>query len=152
MVGEVYDINDDLCLGSLVFELDTGSDRVILTRKICVQLGLEIKNFSLPRTIRGVSGRSISCSDYVLLRLELIAICGSKVNLNLLAYVYDNNDMPCLIGNDVFAACKTKICYDNRMVELKDRYIGLFSDFLAAESKAREVNGTRFVVNEPDMC
>ena len=46
------------------FEIDTGSDRCIISKGEAMRLGVEPKHFLKPKSIVGVGGEQIDCGSY----------------------------------------------------------------------------------------
>ena len=91
--GDVANFGGGAILGKLCMEVDTGSDRTIINRKVCTELGLVIRNFKEPRKIIGVGGVNICCKYYTVFRLHL------GISLYILSYVLEG--APSLLGSDV---------------------------------------------------
>ena len=145
IVGEFSEIEKP-GLGRYHFmELDTGSDRVILSKSFCMEAGLKLKQFDRARNILGVSGSRIVCNEYTIFTLSLYALNGNVVVMNLIAYVFELGTVPCLMGNDVFKAVKALIDYENNTVCMDGEIIELFNEKEIVEKWCNERNSDRRV-------
>ena len=147
LVGVFYLINSFDPLGAGVFEIDSGSDRVVVSKSVCDRLGLEVDVFEAPRTILGLNSEPIVCDCYTLFRFELQSQFGHAVSLNLMAYVIDTK-APCLLGSDVLNFNECVIDYKHSALLVKDKSVELLKSGVEAVERCSELNLNKFIVNE----
>ena len=147
ITGSFYNINSFENLGSYFFEIDSGSDRIMINRKICKELNLTIEAFDVPRTVVGLNGLPVLCLNYVLFRFEMDSMSGRKISLNLIGYVCEAN-IPPLLGNDVFGHNKCVIDYDACNIIVKTQTIPLFETRETALENCKNVLSSGLQVDE----
>ena len=147
ITGSFYNINSFENLGSYFFEIDSGSDRIMINRKICKELNLTIEAFEVPRTVVGLNGLPVLCLNYVLFRFEMDSMSGRKVSLNLIGYVCEAN-IPPLLGNDVFGHNKCVIDYDACNIIVKTQTIPLFETRETALENCKNVLSSGLQIDE----
>ena len=100
-------------------EIDTGSDRVIVSRQFCEKAGLSVKKFKVPRKIIGVDSNSVTCEDYCIFCFYMNSLEGKRLKLTIVAYVCELEGIPNLLGNDVMNGVDAVIDYKQRMMTVK---------------------------------
>ena len=108
-------------------EIDTGSDRTLVSEKLAKRLKVEVKYFVKPKAIVGVGGKRILCEKYCIINFKVKCVNGNYVILQILAYVMEN-DVPPLLGSDVMANLRCSISYKYGILSYNDVKINLISD------------------------
>ena len=103
------------------FEVDSGSDRTLISMSEARRLGLPLRDFDVPKRVVGVSGR-ITCNKYAILRIQFVTMEQETLDLNLVCYVLENS-CPNLLGNDLFHASKAIINYEDMTLKIYDDYV-----------------------------
>ena len=112
---------------NIPFELDTGSDRSIISRREFEKLGIKCEKFKEDRGIRGISGGRIECKDFCILNLGIKSRAGKRIKLNILCYIIDEN-IPNLLGSDILGYMAAKIDYENHTLNMDGMIIDLKTD------------------------
>ena len=97
----------------LVFEIDSGADRSIVTMSEVERLGLKLRRFRKPKMVVGVGGQKINCENYAIVCLRLTDVNDKPLILNVLVYVFDC-DTPNLLGSDIMRYIGAKIDFEQR--------------------------------------
>ena len=124
--GRRYEDKDRKGKKYLFLEIDTGSDRTLISTKLALRIGLKTEKFREPKVIMGVGGKKVKCERYGILKLELKTIKGSWVEIVMLCYVLDG--VPPLLGNDVMSKLKCSISFKFDLLTFDDNIIELHTD------------------------
>ena len=99
-------------------EIDTGSDRTLMSITLANRLGIEIKYFVMPKVIIGVGGKRISCEKYGIVRMRVRTVKNQYVVIQFLTYIMDY-EIPPLLGSDVMASLGCSISYKYKVLFIK---------------------------------
>ena len=108
-------------------EIDTGSDRTLMSISLANRLGIEVRYFVNPKLIVGVGGKKIKCEKYGIVKMRVRTINNDYVLLHFLTYIMDY-DIPPLLGSDVMASLGCSISYKYKVLCYKKVTISLSGD------------------------
>ena len=121
ITGSVKNVRPGQLDDTISFELDSGSDRCIISKKEANRLGVKMELFDDPKCIKGLNSK-ITCEFYCILNLQFVTLDQNDFDINVICYIIDTS-IPNLLGNDVFKAVSAKINYENYTVSMYDHVI-----------------------------
>ena len=119
-------------LHSLAFEIDSGSDRCIISCSEARRLGVEVKKFEQAKTVVGVGGVKLNCEDYCIISIRVRLVNGLDIKLNFCCYVLGVG-VPCLLGSDVLGHLGAKLCYEEKSMVVNGCVVKLIDSRVEVE-------------------
>ena len=125
------------------FEIDTGSDRTLISNSLALRLGVEVKYFVEAKIIVGVGNRKIKCEKYGIIKMRVRTVKNTYVLLQFLAYIMDY-EIPPLMGSDVMASLGCSISYRYKVMRYGEVTIGLETDKVKLDKLIADLGAVRY--------